>query len=169
MTRVEGSAIRRATCGVVAAFLLCACDELPAGADEVTLTLTEFQTDEPPDGPGFRVQMRARVTQGLEELQMAVQGGTAEAGVCLASACVDYALANGFAASTCPGMPVVNDGGTSLSIARAWLASNVVAIDFCVVGLTGQRQFESVVRFGTHTSNTVFTTCLPPGPTCESA
>jgi hypothetical protein len=169
MTKSGAGFFRSIACGLLAASCLGACDELPEGTDEVTLTLAEFSTAPDPEAAGFRVQMRARVTAGLEELEDAVQGGTASAQVCLDGACVQYTVASGAAASTCPGMPVVNEGGTQLSISRAWLATNVVAFDFCVVNLIGQRQFQSVVRFGPVSSNIIFTTCLPPAPTCQSA
>jgi hypothetical protein len=157
----------RGTQGILAALCVVGCDPVPPALDDDTVTLEEFSTVPVTQAAGFRVQMEARVTRGLSLVTEAVFGSGADVRVCLGGACVAKPLLAASAGTSCPGTPIVEDEGTQLSVVRASLDGDVVAIAFCVGGLTEQRSFQSVVRRGTRASNVVFTSCLP-GPTCQS-
>ncbi len=165
--RFPRSAFRAATLCLVAT-TLCSCNDLPGAVDNDTVSIDEFSTVPVTQAAGFRVQMQARVTLGLTLLSEAVQGGMATARVCLADACVERPLVAGGLGSACPGLPIVESNGTQLSVVRSSLDADVVQVDFCVVGLTEQRSFQTIVKRGTQSSNVVYTSCLP-GPTCQSA
>ncbi len=156
--------------------LFCACiavasngcdgdDPDPAGPGN-PLSLNPFSTATQPEAGEVRVQVRARVTEGLQGLDQAVQGGFATVIVSFSGSPgmgVGTPLLGTAGTPTCPGPTTIDISGTVLSVARAWLEADVVGIDFCVRNLMDQRTFASIVLTGLQLSNTVRTTCAPSG------
>ncbi len=160
------SQINVATAALVCASALalggCGGDSGTPTSPSSLLMLQAFQTATQPGPSGIRVQMRARVTEGLSELRGATQSGTALGRVCLSGSCVDGPITS-FSEGMCAGVPTIQAADTQLGLATAWLDGDVFGVDFCVGSVTEQRVFTTTAIGGTSQSNTIQTTCTPSG------
>ncbi len=120
---------------------------------------------EPNDG--FRVQVRMRVTSGLDSLAQAVRSGAARGQVCMSGTCDDSSLSPVFGEGVCAGLPMIPAGDLRLGIAVAWMDGDSAGIDFCMENLTGEATFETSISDGLNNSNVIRTTCAA-GSTCFS-
>ena len=150
--------------GLTIVLALGGCDDSDSPTDPTRpLFVQSFQTATQPEAGGLRVQVRMRVTEGLDALRQASQTGAGRAQVCLSVSCDTAPISLGASEGMCsPGLPVEVDG-TGMGLSVAWLEGDVVGVDFCVENVTDQRVFEIRLTDGMSSSNVVQTVCDPSG------
>ena len=105
------------------------------------------------------VQLRLRVTEGLEAFTNAVRSGAGQGEVCVDDECATQVIVLGQVAGACN----TAVGFGTVEMAAAWLDGDVVGIDFCVTTLTTAETYRTTVGDGQQQSNAVETDCAQGG------
>ena len=148
---------------------LCACgDDGPTGSG--ALAVQPFSTATETGASGVLVQVRLRVTAGLNAFSTAVESGRAGAQVCEQQNCVSGLVVLGTPSPTCAAAPTTDVGSIQLGFAGAGFGGDAVGVDFCVQNLTNTTVFELTLTDGVNASNVTRTSCIPAGQglVCDS-
>ena len=124
-----------------------------------TLMVATSSTETLSDGIAWRVELRLRVTDGLNALAEAVQSGDGRIEVCDAEMCAEDILGSSPMMGPCQ----TAVGAGAVEIEAAWLDGEEVGINFCVPASTTAATYEITLSAGAQQSNIIETACSLDG------